>query len=383
MARTIVFLVSHSVAGGAQEIWANLADGFRERGYKVLLAALYPSHVSRRETPDGIEWMHIVEQRPLWPHDQIAMVLALAKFFKTHKPVAVFTALPAANVLAPIAARIARTGVKVVTSHHSPSDTYHPVLDRVDALTGSMREVSTIISVSRTVQDTHDRKPRAYRDKLLTVKNALPVAIESHIAALSAQRPRDRARGRLVVATGRLAYQKNYPVLIRAAAHMPDVTIDIIGAGSDEADLRALAEQLGVSERVRFLGFRPRPEALTLLAEGDVFVQPSLFEGHSLALIEAAKLGLPLVVSDAPVQIEGVSDITGEHCGVIVGVHDDVSLAREITRLLDDAAHYRLYAEKSARLAASVTYEAMILAYEGLLAPAGGEPQAQARLESC
>jgi glycosyltransferase involved in cell wall biosynthesis len=170
------------------------------------------------------------------------------------------------------------------------------------------------------------------------------------------------------VAIGRLAYQKNYPVLIRAAVHLPDVRIQIIGEGSDEASLKTLAHDLGVAGRVEFLGFRPRSEALEILAAADVFVQPSLFEGHSLALIEAAKLGLPLIVSDAQVQIEGVTLPDGSICGAVVGLHDDQALAREILRLLDEPDHYATAARRSTELGAAATYDAMIAAYEGLVA---------------
>jgi glycosyltransferase involved in cell wall biosynthesis len=365
--KRIAFLVTHSAAGGAQELWGNLAESFAEQGHEVVLAALYPHAESRRETSALTPWLHIIEHRPTLPHRQAALLWNLVGFFRRFRPHIVFTALPAANVLAPVAARLAGGDIRVVTSHHSPSNTYHPVLDRIDGLTGGLREVAATISVSDTVSRTHDGKSATYRAKRRTIKNALPRAVEAHIAALAAMRERSRARGRVVVATGRLAHQKNYPVLIRAAALAKDVEFRIIGAGPDEAPLKALAESLGVTDRVRFLGLHPRLQALSLLSEGDVFVQPSLFEGHSLALVEAAKLGLPIVVSDAPVQIEGVSLPDGTACGTIVGTHDHEALAREILRLLDNPEHYAEQAGLSSRLAAGATYDAMVSAYRNLV----------------
>jgi glycosyltransferase involved in cell wall biosynthesis len=202
---------------------------------------------------------------------------------------------------------------------------------------------------------------------LKTIKNALPPDIEARIAGLAEGR-RGRRTGRQVVAIGRLAEQKNYPVLIRAAVHMPDVVVRIVGDGSEGPALKAMASELGVADRVQFLGFHPRTETLEILAGGDVFVQPSLFEGHSLALIEAAKLGMPLVVSDAPVQVEGVTAPDGSLCGAVAGVHDDRALAREILRLLDDPAHYAAAAAQASVLGAAATYAAMITSYEQLMA---------------
>lgn len=331
-----------------------------------MLAALYPGDTAQNTAPNT-PWTYALERKPSSFGAKLAMAHRLARLFDAFEADVVFTALPAANVLAPIAALLARRPVHVVTSHHTPANTYNPALDLLDGLTGSLGVVVRIVGVSETVQRSHAGKLAGYRAKLLTIKNALPLEVEAQIAGLAGQRSRDRAAGRQVVAIGRLAYQKNYPVLIRAAVHMPDVTIRIVGEGPDEAALKALALELGVAERVEFLGFHPRKEALNILADGDVFVQPSLFEGHSLALIEAAKLGLPLVVSDAQVQIEGISAPDGALCGAVAGVHDDRALAREILHLLDDPDHYAAAASRAAALGAAAAYDTMITAYEGLL----------------
>lgn len=365
--RRAVFLVSHSTSGGAQEIWANLAEGLRARGHQVLLAALYPGDSPAQKLEPPATWTYAVAERPASLGAKLSMVRDLARLFDRFEADIVFTALPAANVLAPVAATLARRPVRVVTSHHSPSDTYNRALNLVDGLTGSLPSVAHIVGVSEAVRLAHQGKMAAYRRKLKTIKNALPPDIEARIAGL-AERRRGRRTGRQVVAIGRLAEQKNYPVLIRAAVHMPDVVVRIVGDGSEGPALKAMASELGVADRVQFLGFHPRTETLEILAGGDVFVQPSLFEGHSLALIEAAKLGMPLVVSDAPVQVEGVTAPDGSLCGAVAGVHDDRALAREILRLLDDPAQYAAAAAQASALGAAATYDAMITSYEQLMA---------------
>ncbi len=175
-----------------------------------------------------------------------------------------------------------------------------------------------------------------------------------------------RRQGRNIVATGRLAAQKNYATLLRATALMPGVHVSIIGTGPDEGLLKDLARDLGIADRVSFLGHRPREETLTLLSAGDVFVQPSLFEGHSLALIEAAKLKLPLVVSNVPTQIEGITGADGRRCGIAVDPADPAALAREVLRLLDEPDHYAHWVEQSNYLGTGLTYDSMIGAYERL-----------------
>ena len=364
--RKIWFLVTHSNAGGAQEVAANLAESFQARGHEVRLVALFPSAGAVRAVSAETPWSYVALRRPGSPFGLIGLLRSLTRLLSDGAPDVVFTALPAANVLTPIAVRLAGLSTQVVTTHHSPAETHSPLLNLLDGFTGSLKAVTAVVSVSHTVGRSHDGKPAAYLAKRRTITNALPPQIEQTAARLRAGRGKDGAGRRLVVATGRLAAQKNYPTLIRALLHLPATRLHIIGDGPDEGDLKALARTLGVSARVDFLGFRPRPEALALLAQGDVFAQPSLYEGHSLGLVEAARLGLPLVVSDAPVQIEGVTAPDGEVCGLVVGVHDDVALAGAIARLLDDPDVYRDYVARATRLGETTGWDTMLAAYERL-----------------
>jgi glycosyltransferase involved in cell wall biosynthesis len=131
--------------------------------------------------------------------------------------------------------------------------------------------------------------------------------------------------------------------------------------------LKVLAHELKVEDKVEFLGWKPREEALALLANGGIFAQPSLFEGHSLALVEAAKLHLPLIVSNVPEQVEAITMADGAICGMLVDPADDRGLAEAISRTLDDPAAYRQWCAKSKALADSLRYDDMIAAYEELL----------------
>lgn len=363
-----MFLVTHSSAGGAQEIWVNLAEGFRQEGHDVTLMALYPLRDTVRDTPAELPWTYVVDTRPASPIAAVRMTHALTRWIRTHSPDFILTALPAANIMAGLTARLANVGTQVIPSHHSPAETHNPLLNKVDGMTGSLRSVAHVVSVSDTVARSLDRKPAAYRRKRKTIHNALPPRIEQVIADKAAERVRSWTPGRRVVATGRLAAQKNYPLLIRASALMPDVEIAIVGNGPDEAMLKGLAADLGVSDRVTFLGHRPREEALNILATADIFAQISLFEGHSLALVEAARMGIPLVVSDVPVQIEGITATDGSRCGIAVPIDSAQALADAITGLLDDPAGREIATLSARKLGEGASYAAMIDAYRRLMA---------------
>lgn len=361
----VVFLVSHPSAGGVQEIWVNLAEGFRSRGNDVHLMALYPLHDrALRETPAELPWEYLAPRRP---RVGVNLLFQLARTFRRLQPDIVFTAMPFVNVLAPIAARLAGTRTRIVTSHHSPAFTHGAMLNRLDGVVGGWNSVHAIVSVSDAVKVSLAAKPARYRARCVTIHNALPPRVEAQIDRLAPIGPRQLSGKRKVIATGRLSAQKNYETLLAAARLLPDVSLDIIGSGPDEAKLRALAQSLDVTDRVNFLGQRPREEALALLAGADLFVQPSLFEGHSLGLIEAARLKLPLVVSSAPAQLEGITDHSGQRCGMVVDTLDHAQLARTIRHLLDNAQAYAQWSDLAARLGASASYQAMLDAYSAFL----------------
>lgn len=331
--------------------------------------ALYPQGQTGHAARSALQWEYVVPQKPKSILGIFSLIQSLVRLIRRQAPGTVFTAMPAANVLTPVAAKLAGTSTHVVISHHSQVSTHNRFLNIADHWTGSLRSVRSVVSVSNTVSASLDGKPRRYRGKRLTIYNALPPRIEQHVDALAVTKDRSKARNRRVVAIGRLSPEKNHTVLLRMAALMPDVEVNIIGSGPDEGALRSLAAELNITDRVIFVGHRSREETLTLLADADVFVQPSLFEGHSLALIEAAKLHLPLIVSDVPSQIEGITAPDGTRCGIVIDAHDDRRLALEITHLLDDPSHYETWSGLGGRLGAAATFETMLGAYQKLGGP--------------
>ena len=107
----------------------------------------------------------------------------------------------------------------------------------------------------------------------------------------------------------------------------------IVGAGRRQTEIQQLAETLGLSQVVHFLG--DRRDIPDLLAAMDVFVLPSHSEGVSLALLEAMAAGLPVIVS----RVGGLPEVVRhEENGLLTPVGDAAALARCLTRVLKDPA---------------------------------------------
>jgi len=140
-----------------------------------------------------------------------------------------------------------------------------------------------------------------------------------------------------IVCVGRLSPEKGHPGLLDALARLRRVTpaprVAFVGDGSLRAALESRARELGLADTVEFLGARPEPEVMSLLAGADLFVLPSLMEGLPVVLIEAMSLGLPVV---AP-RVAGIPElIADEREGLLFTPSDWDELRARLERLLAD-----------------------------------------------
>jgi glycosyltransferase involved in cell wall biosynthesis len=171
---------------------------------------------------------------------------------------------------------------------------------------------------------------------------------------------------------GRLVELKNHAAAIRNLARLAAGTAQprlvLIGGGPLQGHLEALARQLGVDDRVRFLG--ERSDTRELLPGLDAFLMPSLTEGHSIALLEAAAAGLPIVAT----RVGGNPEIVKhERTGLLVPVDDEVSISAALGRLVGDRMFAaQLGAEARAWALEHVSVPAMADAYEAVYAEALG-----------
>lgn len=135
----------------------------------------------------------------------------------------------------------------------------------------------------------------------------------------------------LVLTPARLNAQKGHDALLEAIAEVPEALFLLAGDGPERGRLEARAAELGVADRVRFLG--RREDVPQLLAACDVFALPSLYEGSSLAVLEAMAAGIPIVSS----AIGGTEElIENGQSGLLVPPGDAPALAAALRKLLGD-----------------------------------------------
>jgi glycosyltransferase involved in cell wall biosynthesis len=174
----------------------------------------------------------------------------------------------------------------------------------------------------------------------------------------------------LIGCVGRLVELKNHSAAIRATArlakHSTRPRLVLLGSGPLRGRLESFARELGVDDRIRLLG--ERSDARELLPGLDAFLMPSLTEGHSIALLEAAAAGVPIVATDVGGNPE---IICHEHTGLLVPPDDEISMCKALQRLdCDRSLAASLGANARAWALEHVSVPAMADAYETVYAEA-------------
>jgi glycosyltransferase involved in cell wall biosynthesis len=175
------------------------------------------------------------------------------------------------------------------------------------------------------------------------------VMSELGIDDLAPPRPRKMVPGKLkLVHIGRGVRTKGLRDAVRAIALLPDnLNVQLAAAGQgEEIDIcRAEAQQLGVSDRIEFLGQVSRAEVERLYTGADAFLFPSFREPSGSVVFEALRHGLPVITTI----VGGPGYVVDETCGLTVPAHSPQQLSKDladaITRLANDT---ELRAELSA-----------------------------------
>lgn len=297
--------------GGAEAFFVRLAIAFARAGLEQRVAIRRNAPRAARLRAGGVEPIELRFGGWL----DFATRPALARAIGDFRPDVVMTWMSRATSLCP-AADPARPFVHVGRLGGYYDLKYYR---RCDHLVGNTEDI-----VERIVASGW---PRARAHYLPNFVDAAPAVQAVPRAAFDTP---DEAT--VLLALGRLHVNKGFDVLLRAVAALPDAVLWLAGAGPEEAALKRLARELGVAERVRFLGWRD--DVAALFAAADLFVCPSRHEPLGNVVIEAWAHGVPVVAAAA----QGPAALVrGGVSGLLVPVDDAPALAAAIGRALADA----------------------------------------------
>ena len=217
------------------------------------------------------------------------------------RPVAVLSFMTYANILTLAVRLLGRRGPRVVISEHN-------VLTEALSTEGSRgrmgclvrhlyRFADAIVVVSESIGRDLRLNFNVPGGKIVKIYNAIDISRVKYLSGAGSSIV-DRVPGEVrIVCVAALKRAKGHDILLRALSALSiEYRLMIVGDGSLRAELEALAYELGVRERVEFLGFlaNPFPE----IRVADIFVLPSRWEGFGIVAAEAAALGVPVIASN-------------------------------------------------------------------------------------
>lgn len=318
---------------------------------------------------------HLV--RDLSPFSDLAAFFDLLRIIRQEKPRIIHTHTSKAGILGRWAAWLCRIPVIVHTPHgHIFWGYFGPLQTRLFILLERWTARITDAIVTLTPQEKRDHlRFRIASERAFTViHSGVDLApFRTGLSQTEARALLGIPRGETVIGTvGRLTAVKGQEVLIRAACELLQrgerIFVLLLGEGELQCELEALALQLGIAGKMRFLGWRP--DVAHVLAACDIFCLPSRNEGMGKALVEAMATGLPVVASD----IGGIKDIVrpGEN-GFLIPVGDVQALAEAIALLCHDPEMRRRMGAAGRRVALRYGSEEMIKMIDQLYGKLIGE----------
>ena len=288
----IAFYCSSLTKGGAERVFANLAEYFNEKGYEVFIVTQYRLEDEYTISPAITRILSDLTQEELKKGrigNFMGRLSKLRRIFKEIRPDIVFSCNGKNNFMAMAATMFFKSKV-VVSVVADPKMEYYTGAMRFLAKTG-------FCFADGIVFQTEEAKrffPKGVQKKSIILPNSLNPAF---------LKPRyEGERKKEIVAVGRLDENKNHAMLLRAfagiAEQFPDYTVTVYGEGESRPELESLIRELGLAGRVFLPGRTDHIE--DKIYQSSLFVMTSDTEGMPNALMEAMALGLPVISTDCP-----------------------------------------------------------------------------------
>lgn len=316
----------YPVLGGVENHVRTLAEAFAQRGHQVTVLACAPGRKTVRENIAGVE---VIKAGRLATTASMPLSLAQPYHLSRQRPDIVHVHSP--YPLGEVANFVFGHGRATVVTHHSDIvrqqgwlKLYGPVLRRVLAAANSILVVSPpYVNLSPWL--------RPVRDKCVVV----PIGVDGQRFSPPPALPAGDLR---LLFVGRLRYYKGLHTLLEALAQTPGVRLSLVGRGPMEAELRQMAQQLGLGERVQFVGEVDDANLPGWYRDSHVFVLPSnaKSEGYGIVLLEAMASGLPCITTELGTGTSWI--VQHRETGLVIPPEDATALAEAIRTLSTDAS---------------------------------------------
>lgn len=346
--------------GGVGRVMQNLIGGLANNGVEVHVLVGGGDYPAMEQLPHGV----VLHRKPIDAGNAAAVALVRSLLVELRPPVVLCNRDDASTLivaarhgLSPAPRVLLRIGIHVPTKLSSKNPVARWRSRR--QLRRTYRKADLLIANSRGVAQGLREFLGQTAPPIEVLRNPVDLQRCRRLAASDPDHPWfQERRGHLLVSVGRLARMKDQMTMLRALVLLPpDVRLVIFGEGRQRRRLSALAEHLGIAERIALPGFSDNPFAH--VARADAFVLSSRFEGSPNALLEALAVGTPAIATDCP---SGPREILGDgRYGPLVPIGDPRALAEAILATLENPPAAALLDQAAERYALDRAVRAYLL----------------------
>jgi glycosyltransferase involved in cell wall biosynthesis len=348
-----ICFVSHGLSGGGMErALVSLANYFAENEHEVTILNIYKTEIF---------FDLDTRIRVIWPDfertNRVLYILRLLPFIRRNikniKPDVVLSFGETFNSYVVFASAFLKTRI-VLTNRMWPQLRLGFPADNLNRIL--YRFADGVIAQTQTAKEIIKKK--AYNRNIIVIPNS--------VVPINANRKEKKQQ---IVSVGRLTKAKGHTILLKAFAKLQvkEWSLHLIGDGSERQSLEREANALEIADKVYFHGHLK--DFSTLLAESEIFVLPSLFEGFPNALIEAMSLPLACISSDC---IAGPGDIIQHGVnGILVKPGDVPELTTAIEKLISEKAYRDSLAKEAYKVRSTYDFETIAHRYLEFMLPEG------------
>lgn len=332
--KSVVLVTSSLACGGAEKAVVLTAEGLLNIGYKVSLITFFGKEADFYEVSDGVNRvaLNFGKDSPSFIHgiwNNLYRSKILRKVINSLQPDVVISQMYPSNILTLIS--LINTKYPVIVTEQ-----IDPKINPEEGLWGKLRRLiyplaTKVVSVSLGVDQSFEWLPKKQRAVIynpLQSTNSDGKAICLPVGVAPDKK--------LIVAMGRLDYQKNFELLLSAFHQLvdkyPDWQLLIFGEGKLRPKLEGLIKSLNLTNKAFLAGVTQNP--ISVLKMADLFVLSSRFEGLPLVLLEALACELPVISTDCP---SGPKEVIQNGIdGILVPSEDIFALAAAMESLMSN-----------------------------------------------
>lgn len=343
----LTFVTSTLHAGGAERVISLLANSFCQKGYEVEIVCINKHLV----------FYPIDEKVKVWfAEDEVKSLSILKKLFwlrnhiKNDRPDVVIAFM--LEVYCVTLASLIGVSVPVISSERIDPHFFGRAKGLLRWLL--LRRTTHLVVQTVRIKDF-------YSAKLQSRTTIIPNPVTDKVFSLTPTLKQKR-----IIAVGRLAYQKNYPMMFRAFAKVhhdfPDWQLVVYGNGPQKEEIRGVIERLGMEGHIILAG--KSDHVVEEMNKSSLFVMSSDYEGMSNALLEAVCVGLPVISTD----VSGARDLITEGVnGYIVPVGNERALTLALSSMLSSPEKMDEMGRQSKALAPRFREEQIVGQWEELI----------------